>query len=30
MGFLVQKLLPTLRPEQRPGFVGSDAALHSR
>lgn len=30
MGFLVQKLLPTLQPEQRLGFVGSEAALHSR
>lgn len=30
MGFLVQKLLPTLRPEQRLGVVGSNAALHSR
>lgn len=30
MGFLIQKLLPTLQPEQRLGFIGSDAGLHSR
>ncbi|WP_233827699.1 hypothetical protein [Paraburkholderia sp. ZP32-5] len=30
MGFLVQKLLPTLHPEQRLGVVGSGTALYSR
>lgn len=30
MGFLVQKLLPTLQPGRRLVVAGSDAALHSR
>ncbi|TDV16307.1 hypothetical protein [Paraburkholderia caballeronis] len=30
MGFVIQKLLPSLKPGQRLGLTGSDTTLHSR